>query len=69
MMIPAMLRMVVVLPAPFGPDQPEDLARRHLEGEPLDGREVAIQLLQSLDFDHGHPRSRAETFPDCEVVT
>src|SRR5687768_13996398 len=41
-----------------GPDQAEHLSRADLEGQPLDGGEVAIQLLQPLDFDHWPPWSR-----------
>ena len=52
-MMPAMLRIVVVFPAPFGPDQAEHLAGLHLEGEPADRREIAVELLEPLDLDHG----------------
>src|SRR4026209_1304044 len=46
-----------------GAHQTQDLPGVNLEGEPLDGGEVPIQLLQSLDVDHGHPRLlAAETF-------
>jgi hypothetical protein len=56
MMIPAMLLIVVVLPAPF--DQAEHLARPDPEREAADGGEVAVQLLQALDLDHRPPPIR-----------
>jgi hypothetical protein len=37
-------------------DQPKDLTGANLKAEPLDGWEVTIQLLQSIDFDHGQLR-------------
>src|SRR5687767_6875128 len=40
------------------PDQAEHLPRADLERQSLDGGEIAIQLLQPLDFDHWPPRSR-----------
>ena len=41
------------------PDQSEHLPGSNPERQPLDGGEVAIQLLQPLDFDHWPPRGRA----------
>ena len=35
------IRTVVVLPAPFGPEQAEDLAAAHLEVHPADRPQVA----------------------------
>ena len=49
---PAMMRMVVVLPAPFGSEEAEDLAGRGREAEAVDGREIAVSLCEIVDFDH-----------------
>ena len=56
MMMPAMLRIVVVFPAPFGPTRPRTSPGLTREAEPLDCREVAVALLQPLDLDHSRPR-------------
>ena len=48
---PSRISTVVVLPAPFGPEQPEDLARRDLEVDAVDGLDVAVALGQAADAD------------------
>ena len=40
-MMPHSIRMVVVFPQPFGPEEGEDLPPLHLEGDPVHGGEVA----------------------------
>ncbi len=44
--------MVVVLPAPFGPRKPRHRARLDVEGEVVDGEDVAVAFAQATDFDH-----------------
>ncbi len=44
--------MVVVFPAPFGPEEAHDLARRDGEGDVARGLVLAVHLRQSLDLDH-----------------
>ena len=51
------MRMVVVLPAPFGPRKPEDLARAHLEGEVADGHELAEVFGQTVRPNGGGGRA------------
>ena len=41
----------MVLPAPFGPEQPEDLAGRDLEVDAVDGQDVAVALDEATDPD------------------
>ena len=41
---PSQISIVVVLPAPFGPEQPEALAGRHLEVEAAHGDDVLVDL-------------------------
>ena len=41
-MNPAIMRMVVDLPAPLAPEKPQHLAGRHREGQVIDGQFVAI---------------------------
>ena len=48
-----MISIVVVLPAPFGPEQAEDLAARDLEADAVDGLDVAVRLAQVADGDDG----------------
>ena len=47
--------MVVVLPAPFGAEEPEDLARLDVERDLVHGGEVAVALDQA---DHRYGRRR-----------
>jgi hypothetical protein len=54
------MRMVVLLPAPFGSQEPDDLAAGHLERHVLDGGEGAKALGESLGGDHGSGRHRWE---------
>ena len=42
---------MVVLPAPLGPEQPEDLAARDLEVDAADGLVLAVGLAQAADLD------------------
>ena len=44
---------VVVLPAPFGPEQPEDLAVADLEAHATRRFDAAVSLLQIPDGDFG----------------
>ena len=46
---PRIMLMVVVLPAPFGPEQPDDLARRHLEADTVDRLQRAVGLGEPFD--------------------
>ena len=48
---PSRISTVVVLPAPLGPEQSEDLARRDLEIEPAHGVMVAVALVKIADED------------------
>ena len=47
-----MMRMVVVLPAPFGPRKPRISPGAARERDVLDRGEVAVPLAQVRDFDH-----------------
>ncbi len=49
----AIMRIVVVLPAPFGPEEAEDLAAAHLEVDAVDRHVVAEALRQRLGLDEG----------------
>ena len=52
---PVSMRMVVVLPAPFGPEDADDLPLGEGEGDAGDGREIAELAGQVVRFDHaGH---------------
>jgi hypothetical protein len=51
-MIPAMARIVVVLPCPVGPDESEDSTGRHVERQPAHGGNVAVNLMQVTNTDH-----------------
>ena len=55
------MRTAVVLPAPFGPEQTEHRALRHLEVDASEGLELAVVLGQSFDADrdiaHDHEPS------------
>ena len=46
------MRNVVVLPAPFGPEQAEDLAAAHLEADVIDRGEGAELADQVAHLDH-----------------
>ena len=48
---PSRISTVVVLPAPFGPEQAEDLAAGDVEVDAVDGDEVAVALDQPADAD------------------
>ena len=50
---PSMHSIVVVLPAPFGPDQAEDLALEHLERDLVHGVQGAVRLREAGDLDDG----------------
>jgi hypothetical protein len=41
---PSIISSVVVLPAPFGPRIPKELARAYLEADAVNGGDVAIGL-------------------------
>ena len=47
------IRMVDVLPAPFGPEEAERLARLHLEVDAVDRDEVAEALGEVRSLDQG----------------
>lgn len=51
---PAMLSTVVVLPAPLGPDDAEDLPLLNGEGDVIDGNVVPVTLVQISHFQSGH---------------
>ena len=51
-MKPVMTRIVVVLPAPFGPRKPEDLTGGGGEADVTDGDHVAVALGEVADFNH-----------------
>ena len=59
--IPAIIRMVVVLPAPFGSQQPEQLAPRHVERDAVHRGELAVALRQVRQPDHAVLRTMAST--------
>ena len=42
----------MVLPAPFGPEEPEDLALVDAEADVVDGGEAAVVLGEVLNLDH-----------------
>ena len=48
---PSRISTVVVLPAPFGPEQAEDLAAGDVEVDAVDRDEVAVALDQPADAD------------------
>ncbi len=48
---PAIIRSVVVLPEPDGPEQREELAARDVEVDAVDGGDVAVPLPQADDAD------------------
>ena len=52
-MNPASMRMVVDLPAPFGPEETQDFARFHAKSEVVDGQQAVVVLGQVLRLDHG----------------
>ena len=52
-MKPAIMRMVVDLPAPFAPEEPEHLAGRYRESQVVHGEDVAIALGEVFYRDHG----------------
>ena len=63
---PSRISTVVVLPAPLGPEQPEDLAAGDVEVDAGDGLDVAVALGQAADADDrasldrdGHARDGA----------
>ncbi|MCK7461395.1 MAG: hypothetical protein MZU84_04670 [Sphingobacterium sp.] len=47
-----MTRMVVVFPAPFGPEEAEDLAPLDAERDVVHGGDPAVALREVLDLDH-----------------
>ena len=49
---PVMIRIVVVLPAPFGPRKPSISPGGRREGDVLDRRQIAVPFAQVRDFDH-----------------
>ena len=55
------MRIAVVLPAPLAPRKPKTSPALHLEGDAIDGGEVAERARQVLDLDrelaHAAPRS------------
>ena len=53
------IRIVEVLPAPFGPEEAERLARRDVEVDAVDGDEVAELLAQVAGGDHRRRHRRA----------
>ena len=55
--MPQMMLISVVLPAPFGPEQREDLAAADLEIDVLEGVEAGgVGLGETRDGEHGHGR-------------
>ena len=48
--MPQAMRKVVVLPAPLGPEQPDDLARVDFEVDAVDDAPAAVRLHQSANF-------------------
>ena len=51
-MKPVMIRIVVVLPAPFGPRNPRISPLRGGEADVADGDQVTVALGEVADFDH-----------------
>src|SRR5215471_3209881 len=54
MVIPIIMRMVLVLPAPFGPSRAENLALLDGEREIVDGDEVVVGFPDLVQFDRVH---------------
>ena len=52
-MNPAIMRMVVDLPAPFAPKKAEHFAGSHRKTEVVDGKFVAVALGEVIRRDHG----------------
>ncbi len=52
------MRIVVVLPAPFGPEETEDLAALDAETHVVDGRERAVAFGEVLNLNHDGLSSR-----------
>ena len=50
---PAIIRIVVDFPAPFGPRKPVTIPGCTDEAQPVDREFVAVTLAEILDFDHG----------------
>ena len=50
--MPQVMRKLVVLPAPLGPKQADDLAAIDAEIDAVDHAAAAVGLHQSLDFEH-----------------
>ena len=48
--MPQVMRKVVVLPAPLGPKQPDDLAGLDLEIDAVDDAAAAVRLHQAANF-------------------
>ena len=58
-MRPISMRMVVVLPEPFGPRKPKTLPARDGEVEPVDGELLAVALGERARLDDVHRRRTA----------
>ena len=65
---PSRTRIVVDLPAPFGPEEPVDLARRDVEVEPVERAEVAERLDQAGDLDRVRHGFSLQLVQNCETA-
>ena len=67
--MPQVMRKLVVLPAPLGPKQADDLAALDVEVDAVDDAAAAVGLHQSLDFQHAgrvpSSRYRCECCDPC----
>ena len=65
---PIVMRKLVVLPAPLGPEQPDDLAAVHVEIDPVDHLAAAVPLFQPADLEQGHRSILLDRRSDPPVV-
>ena len=66
---PSRISTVVVLPAPFGPEQAEDLAGRDVEVDPVDREDVAVVLDQAANVDDRRRRDRPRGLHGADGAT
>ena len=65
--MPQMMLISVVLPAPFGPEQREDLAAADLEVDVLEGVEAGgVGLRKTRNGEHGHGRATLTSRPPAQ---
>ena len=67
--MPAIIRMDVVFPAPFGPEQPEQLAAGHVEVDAVHRGELAVALGEPGQPNHVILRTMASTASRCPAAS